>query len=590
MKDVNEELLEHLTILYGPAQARKTIDKLLNIVSSYQSHIAPQNPSFNDLSRALISQKDSILITYGDMVQRHSTPPLQVLGQFLYRNLRELVSTVHILPFYPYSSDDGFSILDYKVVNPALGSWEDVGEIGRHFRLMFDAVINHISAESDWFQAYLAEEPEFNDYFIAVDEKNDFSEVFRPRDLPLITRVLGKSGPKSVWTTFSADQVDLNYSNPEVLLAIVDILLFYVSNGAEFIRLDAIAFLWKEEGTASINLPQTHQIIQILRLALDMAAPHVSIITETNVPHEQNISYFGDGSNEAQLVYNFSLPPLVLHAFHSGDARKLSNWSSRLETPSDKTFFLNFLASHDGIGLMPARGILDETEIEELARKVEELGGFVSYRANPDGSKSPYELNINYLDALADSEEPAQDLELISRRFLTSQAIMLAIKGVPGIYFHSMFGSRGWIEEVKKTGLARTINRQKLNVENLYADLSSSGSLRSLVFLGYKRLLRARRSWAAFHPLAHQSIVTIHPSAFACLRSSIDGKKKFLGIHNVSGDEIHINLTSASLGEELPDPLYDLLREERVDLAAVGGIELSLPPYDMLWLGWPLES
>ena len=590
MEHVKDELLEHLTLLYGPDRASRTIDKLLDIVSRYQSQIPPHDRPIDDLNQTAISQVDAVLITYGNMVNRPGTPPLKVLGELLDQNLQDLVSTVHILPFYPYSSDDGFSILDYEAVNPAMGSWEDVARIGRHFRLMFDAVINHISAGSDWFQAYLAEEPKYSEYFIEMDEAEDYSQVFRPRDLPLFTRVAGKSGPKSVWTTFSADQIDLNYSNPEVLLAIVDTLLFYVSKGAEFIRLDAIAFLWKEEGTSSLNLPQTHRIIQLLRLVLDLVAPHVFFISETNVPHEQNISYFGDGFNEAQLVYNFSLPPLVLHAFHSGDARKLSKWASRLGTPSDKTFFFNFLASHDGIGLTPALGILDATEIEELARKVEELGGFVSYRANPEGSKSPYELNISYIDALTDLEEEGHDVELVSRRFLTSQAIMLAIKGVPGIYFHSIFGSRSWIEGANRSGMARTINRQKLDIEDLFADLSSAGSLRSLVFRGYKRLMRARRSWPAFHPLAHQAIIQLHPSAFACLRSSADSNEKFLGIHNVSSGEININLSSYSIGEELPNRLFDLLQNKRPLTLINREIELSMPPYDMLWLGWTMDE
>src|SRR5690606_35016656 len=108
----------------------------------------------------------------------------------------------------------------------------------------------------------------------------------------------------------SADQVDLNFKNPAVLLATTRALLFYVEHGAKFIRLDAIAYLWKEIGTPCIHLPQTHQVIQLMRAVLDEVAPDVRLITETNVPHPDNISYFGAGTNEAQLVYNFALPPL----------------------------------------------------------------------------------------------------------------------------------------------------------------------------------------------------------------------------------------------------------------------------------------
>ncbi len=590
MKYDTEGLVDHLKFLYGAEAAGEIQEKLLNIISSYRSRIQLLKSHPVTIDKRSITEKDAVLITYGDMVMEPGRPHLQVLGDLLSRYLQDLVSTIHLLPFYPYSSDDGFAIIDYKAVNPALGSWEDVGRIGRHFRLMFDAVINHISAESDWFQSYLSGEPGYSDFFISVNEKSDFSSVFRPRDLPLFTPVHSKAGPKLVWTTFSTDQIDLNYANPEVLLAIVDTLLFYAAKGAEFIRLDAIAYLWKEERTSSINLPQTHHIIQLLRTALDMAAPHVSIITETNVPHEQNISYFGDGYNEAQLVYNFSLPPLVLHAFQSGDASKLSNWASRLETPSDQSYFFNFLASHDGIGLTPAIGILEEKEIEEMAQKVEELGGSVSYRVNPDGSKSPYELNINYLDALSDVEEPNLDLRLISRRFLTSQAIMLAIRGVPGIYFHSMFGSRGWIEGVKRTGLARTINRQKLNAEDLRSDLLKAGSLRSYVYQGYCKLMKVRRSWEAFHPSAGQSIKMIHPSLFTCSRTSIDGTKRFIGIHNVSRHPIEAHLSSSELDCDLSTGVLDLLEDRKLDISRDGEINISLPPYGTLWLGFSKDD
>ena len=160
-----------------------------------------------------------------------------------------MVDDIHLLPFYPYSSDDGFSVIDYKQVNPALGTWDDVARVGQNFHLMFDGVINHISAQSAWFKAFLQDDPKYRDYFIVVEGEPDLSQVVRPRTLPLLTEFTTPSGAKKVWTTFSADQIDLNYANPEVLLDIIDVLLFYVAHGAELIRLDAIAYLWKEIGT-----------------------------------------------------------------------------------------------------------------------------------------------------------------------------------------------------------------------------------------------------------------------------------------------------------------------------------------------------
>ena len=300
-----------------------------------------------------LSERDSILITYGDQVQVGGEKPLQTLSAFCKQHLTGIINGIHILPFYPSSSDDGFSVVDYRKVDLSLGNWEDISSMQNHFRLMFDGVINHISSQSEWFKAFLRDGPQYRDYFITVKGSPDLSQVIRPRTLPLLTTFQTLSGEKHMWTTFSEDQIDLNYKNPEVLLEILDVLLLYAERGATFIRLDAIAYLWKEIGTTCINLPQTHRIIQFLRAALNEVAPHVHFITETNMPHPDNISYFGDGTNEAQLIYNFALPPLILHTFYTGDVRVLSNWAKTLILRSNKTTFFNFLSSHDGIGLNP---------------------------------------------------------------------------------------------------------------------------------------------------------------------------------------------------------------------------------------------
>ncbi|MCA9958175.1 MAG: sugar phosphorylase, partial [Anaerolineales bacterium] len=482
---MNSDLYNHLAFLYGATSAADLYQELQKIIGQFQ---AKRLRPFPDP----LTERDAVLITYGDMVQRAAEAPLHTLSHFLRQRVAEIISSVHVLPFYPYSSDDGFSVIDYHAVDPALGTWADVAAIGADFRLMFDGVINHISRESAWFQGFLRDEAPYRDYFITVDAAADLTAVFRPRALPLLTAVKTKSGTKYVWTTFSDDQIDLNYANPAVLLAIIEVLLFYVAQGADLIRLDAIAFMWKEIGTNCIHLPQTHRIIQLLRAVLNDVAPHVVLITETNVPHEDNISYFGNGRNEAQLVYNFSLPPLTLHAFHSGSAAILSQWAATLTLPSDHVTFFNFLASHDGIGVTPTRGILPETAVTAMAARVQALGGEVSYRTNPDGSQSAYELNINYLDALGDPTQPDEPTQTIAQRFLAAQGIMLALRGVPGIYFHSLFGSRGWPQGVAQTQHKRTINRQKLAYETITAELDTAGTLRQIVFDGYRQMLQAR--------------------------------------------------------------------------------------------------
>jgi glycosidase len=533
---------------------------------------------------ANLTERDAILITYGDQVREAGVPPLQTLARFCQAHLAGLVSGVHILPFFPYSSDDGFAVIDYRKVDAALGTWEDVARLGASFRLMVDAVLNHVSAESAWFRAFLRDDPAYRDYFIVVPEGADLSQVVRPRALPLTTRVTTPSGEKAVWTTFGADQIDLNYSNPDVLLEIIDTLLFYVARGAEFLRLDAIAYLWKEIGTTCIHLPRTHHVVQLLRAVLDAVAPQAALITETNVPHADNVSYFGDGTNEAQMVYNFALPPLVLHAFQTGDARHLAAWAASLSLPSGQVTFFNFLASHDGVGLNPARGILPEEEIGAMVERTRARGGLVSYKRNPDGTQSPYELNANYYDALA-QEGAEEDIASGAARFVAAQAIMLAFIGVPGIYFHSLFGSRGWPEGVEQTGRQRTINRQKCDLGALKDALADPGSLRSRVFRGCAQLLKARAATPAFHPHGAQQVIRAAGGApvFALLRVAPGGGERVICLHNVSAQPqpVELDAHTAQLGTVAG--LTDLIGGAHLRPARTT-FRVELGPYQVSWL------
>jgi sucrose phosphorylase len=581
-----DRIRDHLLFLYGPEAMERLWSQLQARLDSFQA----RHPRLGAETRPLaerLTQSDAILITYGDQIHQPDRAPLQALADFAHAHLRGAVSGVHILPFFPYSSDDGFSVVDYRQVNPRFGTWAHVRELGRHFRLMFDAVINHISRRSEWFQAFLRGEPPYAHYFITVDPGVDLSMVVRPRALPLLTPVETADGTRHVWTTFSDDQIDLNYANPQVLLEIVDLLLFYVAQGAEIIRLDAIAYLWKEIGTPCIHLPQTHRVVKLFRAVLDAAAPGTLLITETNVPHQENVSYFGrplpqGGTDEAQLVYQFPLPPLVMHSLLTGSARVLSQWAAGLETPPQATFF-NFTASHDGIGVMPARGLLSEAEIQALVDATLAHGGRVSYKANPDGSRTVYELNISYFDALSDpaADEPP---ERQVRRFLVSQAIMLAMAGLPGIYVHGLMGSRSWQEGVAQTGHNRTINRQKFDRATLERELADPSSVRHRVFSAYVRMLRARAGEPAFHPLGGQRVLTLDEGVLALLRTSPDGADSLLCLHSVSDGDRSVAVRLADLGLP-PGTWRDLLGGEEFSMSD-DLLSIHLPPYAVRWLKW----
>ncbi len=580
MKNLEKKLLEHLSFLYGEEKAPDLTNILLSKLDKFQA----LHPQLSKSTRSEeISERDVILITYGDMVHEKDKAPLNTLNIFLQEYVSEFINSVHILPFFPYSSDDGFSVIDYREIDPNIGTWKDVAELSKNFRLMFDAVVNHISSESAAFQGFLKGEAEFQNFFSVVEPGTDLSGVFRPRATPLLTPFETVTGEKLLWTTFSADQIDLNFANPDVLFEVIEILLFYAAHGAEFIRLDAITYVWKEIGTSCINLPRTHRIVQIMRTVLDIAAPKVLIITETNVPHEDNIAYFGDGNNEAQMVYNFALPILTLHAFHNEDVSTLSEWVSMLDLPSSQATFFNFLAGHDGIGMLPVKNILSLDELNNLVSSTEALGGFVSYKSNEDGSQSPYELNINYLDALGNDDSPEEEIELIANRFLASQAIMLSLRGVPGIYFHSLFGSKNWKEGVAQTERHRTINRQKVQLRQIEAEIANRDLLRHHVFTGYENLIKARISNPAFHPHCEQEILFIHHAVFVLLRTSLNNQNRILCLINVSAksQEIVIDPTSLSLNDDTS--LADIL-SQKIFPVTEQNIKIKLAQFEILWL------
>lgn len=559
-----QDIKQLLKKTYGEKKGRLAFTKINLLMKKFQTSQKRKNEYF--------SQEDVILITYGDTLNKNGEIPLITIHEFANKYIKGVFSHIHFLPFYPFSSDDGFSVMDFISVNPKLGSWTDIESIGTDFKLMFDLVLNHISAKSKWFEYYLQEKEGFKELAIKVDPSNDLSAVTRPRSLPLLTEVKKQSGETvHVWTTFSADQIDLNFKSIDVLENMIEALLFYVQNGATIIRLDAIAYLWKEIGTSCIHLNQTHDVVKLFRLIFDKVAPNVMILTETNVPHDENISYFGDGNNEAQMVYNFTLPPLLLYSFLKEDASVLSDWAKGLDLKSDSNTFLNFTASHDGIGVRPLEGILPAEEINLLVETVKNNGGRVSYRKNSDGSESPYELNITYVDALLNTKFNRDRYH--AQKFLASQAIQYVLPGVPATYIHSLLGSRNWEEGVRQTRMARTINREKLRADDVISQLEDFETFRSRVFHPYINMIKVRKKQHAFHPNASFKILNIDPKIFAIARY---GKNQTIyALTNLSSLQVSCTLK----GGVVPPMMKDLLTGERFSVDS-----LQLNPYQFIWL------
>tara|TARA_R110002096_G_scaffold54517_15_gene140620 strand:+ start:4041 stop:5699 length:1659 start_codon:yes stop_codon:yes gene_type:complete len=522
----------------------------------------------------LWTENDTVLITYADTVQGGENP-LRTLRGFLCERLKNAIRTVHILPFCPWTSDDGFSVVDYREVKEEYGGWRDIEDLGSDFSLMFDLVLNHCSSESPWFRQFVTGVEPGLGYFVTADKSVDLSEVVRPRETPLLTTVATRGGNQNVWTTFSADQVDLNWKDPNVLFEFLDILFLYVAKGVRILRLDAVAFLWKEIGTNCLHLPETHEVVKLIRDVLEVVAPHVVVLTETNVPHEENVSYFGDG-DEAHMVYNFSLPPLLLHALLRGDGSHLTGWAKTLPDLPEGQTFLNFTASHDGVGVRPLQGILDDSELDWVVGQVKKRGGKVSQRSMPDGSKRPYELNITYVDAMS---EPG-DEETSIARFLCSQAIMLAMRGVPALYIHSLLGTPNWVEGFEETKRNRTLNRRQYKLDQLNEVLDDREGKQSKIFDILTSWLIRRQNHPAFHPEAAMEVLDLGKACFGFVRKAHDGSETIVCLANLTAKPLTVNWSDCVSGSDPVESTREVLSGAMVE----PGKAIELPPFGPVWL------
>ncbi|WP_022954139.1 sugar phosphorylase [Leucothrix mucor] len=570
---VQKRIRNRLNMLYTKEQSDELLNSLKQRLEHYHDALAKTHfkPSWDE--------KDVVLISYGDSIkQKDEKYALRCLKTFADDWLTDLFSVIHLLPIFPYTSDDGFSVADYRSIRSDLGSWEDVNKLGDNFELMFDFVLNHCSRVSLYFADFRGDREPYQDFFIYEDPDGDWSKVVRPRSTPLLTEIPTHDGLRHVWTTFSADQVDLNYRNPKVLLEMLDILLFYLTQGSRITRLDAIAFLWKEEGTNCLHLPQTHEVVKLMRDIVEAVCPGAILLTETNVPHEENISYFGDG-DEAQMVYQFSLPPLLLHAIHSGNTEYLYDWLKNLTPPPEGCTYFNFTASHDGIGVRPLEGLLPDDVLKQLLDDMRAGGAYVSTRRNTEGKDVPYEINVTYYDSFRNPGHQSAPWQVA--RFLLSQTVALSLRGVPGIYLHSLLGTPNDHKRVEVTGMTRAINRHQWDMDELSALLEVPESSTSILMNEYSRRIKVRRDQPAFHPDAEQLVLDLDDHLLGIMRVGENGQK-IVALYNFTKTFRTVNgaFLRALLGSDV-DQWIDLL--STYPLTQENG-ELKLKPYACHWL------
>ena len=583
-----ERMFARLTFLYGEAEAKQWMPELDRIIKVHHAHkpheLIDAEKNYDPTER--FTEQDMVLITYGDTVQGAKGNTLAALHRFIQTYNRGVINTIHILPFFPYSSDRGFAIIDFEMVDPEMGTWESIKTIGADYDLMFDGVLNHCSSRSKMFREFLRGNPMYKDFFIVYDSPDDLtpdqrSKIFRPRTSDILTRFDTINGPKYVWTTFSEDQIDLNFRNPAVLIKVLASLLFYVRRGADIIRLDAVTYIWTEPGTNCVHLPETHAIVKLLRDVMDVAAPGVALITETNVPHEENVSYFGNGYDEAQMVYNFALPPLVLHTFYSQDATAISKWAQNLKVDSNMATFFNMLDTHDGIGVMGVKGILSKAETDFIVDNAKERGAYISYKMTEKNTEEPYEINTTWWSAI-NRDGSDEDIGLQVRRYIASRSIALVLKGVPGVYTHGVVALPNDHELVKKTGVKRDVNRGMIDPDLLAQELKDPKSKRSLLSRMGSRIYLSRTSNRAFHPQGEQRILNVSPDVFTILRISPERNRHVLTMTNVTDRATGMEIPLADLG--VRESRWRDLVSQKEWMAVGDTLSIAFGPYDVIWL------
>tara|TARA_B100000212_G_scaffold341582_1_gene325188 strand:+ start:3231 stop:4964 length:1734 start_codon:yes stop_codon:yes gene_type:complete len=532
----------------------------------------------SDSDSALWNNDDIVLITYADSITSESKTPLETLKQFLDRHLKEVFSVVHILPFFPYSSDDGFSVIDYSSVNQSHGDWRQIEAVGEHFKIMGDLVLNHCSTRSLWFENFKKGRDPGKDFFITVEPDAAIDQVVRPRTSGLLRPTRTDLGEILVWCTFSHDQADLNFKNPMVLLEFLKIIHRYLEKGISWFRLDAVGFVWKELGTSCINLPKTHTIIKLIRLMIEKKMKKSVLITETNLPNVENLSYFGD-DDEAHLIYNFSLPPLLLNTLITGDHSQLKRWIMTMPPARPGTAYLNLLASHDGIGLRPIEGLLSATELKKLIDTMIGFGGQLSYRTTKANDEQPYEINISLWDALAGTVEQGKD-NCQFNRFICAHAILLSLEGIPAIYIHSIVATENDLARLRNTGNLRSINRHVWDQEELESNLANADSRHSRALNRLLTLIRVRKKQKAFHPNAKMLTLHLGPGLLGFWRQSLDREQNIFAIFNVTNETRMLD--TGALNLTIDKTWTDLL--DGASVTDRSGL-LELEPYRFLWIG-----
>jgi len=603
---LDPSIATRLAGLYGEKAVDALMTRLSELVARWRGPIAASLAQ--DTARRAgpgmgaggYDEADVVLIAYGDHLVDRARPPLTTLTDWCRRELAGLVSTVHVLPFHPSTSYDGYAVTDYLAVEPKLGHWSDLADLNTDFNLMFDVVLNHCSAQHPWFQQLLADEAPGRDYFIAEDPEAPWLRgVRRARNSPLLHPHETAAGIKHIWTTYSPDLIDLDWREPGVLCEFMEIIFDSVARGARALRLDAYVYVWKTPETDCVNQPQLQSLLRLYQeLLAAVGAQSVAILPSiTNVTQAQNYAFLcGEPDDRrADFVYHLPLSALLLQALYERDAETLSGWLERLPDAPPGCAYLNLAASHDGVGLSWLKGLVTPAAIERMGEAATQRGGFVrSRRTRVDGPSVPWEINITYFSACAPDPDEAPALHV--DRFIATQGIVLALRGVPALYFSLFMAGRNDFDRVAEAEadpigmcLERAINRGRFQLSRWETAMADPAALEGRVLDALKRLLAVRRTLPAFHPEGAQRVVRwpAVKGLFGLLRSPVKaarqaGAAAVLCLTHFGSTAITIPMTQVreAGGFGPGDALVDTIAD--VGLPSEGA--MSIAPYGTYWI------
>ncbi len=522
LKEINNlpkfaKLYSKLGILYGNRR-REAFYLLKEVMKKYKGRIKQNHEK-------KLSEKDIFLIAYPDHI-RGKESPLKELYKYL--NTMSVFTGVHILPPYESDNDGGYSVVDYLTIKKDFGSWGDIQTIGRKYRLILDFVLNHTSINNRWFQEFLKENSNYKDFYITRKEGEDWSMVYRPRATPLFHRF--KQGEKKieVWTTFSKEQVDLNYRNPKVLAKMVDVALYYALHNANILRLDAIGYVWKKENSPCINLEETYAFVEMLRLIFDIVAPHVLLLTETIVPFKENTIYLNHGSD---ITYNVALPMMLFHTLFSREGQKLASWINSLNEITKKKYLLNVISTHDGFSIPPVKDLLTKEEIEYVIDIAEKKGALFTMRSTPL-EEQVYEINSTLIDMIKDKDNYTEE------KFLLLHSVLLTIPGVPALYLNNVVLDENDYKTVKKTGVPRDVSRRKFKAKDVHLKGKKAHTQELLIHMINKR--KTLKNLSPNYPVEaswKDGILTIKRGNFYAFHNFTENTRELVLSHVVIGED-----------------------------------------------------